>query len=190
MSPPALGQPPSPAGESAFQASALPSWSHPRYVLVQPIGQGGMGTVYRARDRLTGAWVALKRVRWLARENSSSAPPRSSSPSETLPPDSAMSAIDARIVHAGSPTPVSGEFQPIKPYLRSLSEPSAQRVPDTQYTRNQSPLALALAQEFRLLPARMRFRPARSLRGRIRAMSLCSPSVRAAWALCIGPAIA
>ncbi|HNN92129.1 MAG TPA: AAA family ATPase [Pseudomonadota bacterium] len=151
MSPPAPAQPPSPAGGSTPEASALPSWSHPRYVLVQPIGQGGMGTVYRARDRLTGAWVALKRVRWLANEASLSTPLRSSAPDETLPPDSAMSAIDARIVHAGSPTPFSGEFQPVKPYLRSLSEPSAQPVPDTQYTRNQSPLALALAQEFRLL---------------------------------------
>ena len=33
-----------------------------RYVLMQPIGQGGMGEVFRAHDRLTGETVALKRV--------------------------------------------------------------------------------------------------------------------------------
>lgn len=38
-------------------------WSHPRYVLHEQIGRGGMGAVYRARDRLSGGWVALKRVR-------------------------------------------------------------------------------------------------------------------------------
>ena len=31
-----------------------------RYEIVRCIGQGGMGTVYEARDRVRGAWVALK----------------------------------------------------------------------------------------------------------------------------------
>ncbi len=34
-----------------------------RYVLLDLVGEGGMGQVFRARDRLTGQIVALKRVR-------------------------------------------------------------------------------------------------------------------------------
>ena len=151
MSPSCARPAPPPAGENALQASALPSWSHPRYVLVQPIGQGRHGHCVsgpRSLDRSL-EFASSACAGWRVITLFASAP--LVIPSETLPPDSAMSAIDARIVHAGSPTPFSGEFQPVKPYLRSLSEPSPQPVSDTQYTRNQSPLALALAQEFRLL---------------------------------------
>ncbi|GEM_PF-2557963 len=33
-----------------------------RYLLLDQLGQGGMGTVHRALDRLTGQYVALKQV--------------------------------------------------------------------------------------------------------------------------------
>src|SRR3954447_5437993 len=33
-----------------------------RYRLEDRLGAGGMGAVYRAFDRLTGEWIALKRV--------------------------------------------------------------------------------------------------------------------------------
>jgi serine/threonine protein kinase/tetratricopeptide (TPR) repeat protein len=35
-----------------------------RYILHEPLGEGGMGTVFRATDRLSGQKVALKRVRF------------------------------------------------------------------------------------------------------------------------------
>lgn len=47
---------PGPAGEPALPAVGR------RYMVLSLIGQGGMGRVYRALDRLTGRVVALKRV--------------------------------------------------------------------------------------------------------------------------------
>ncbi|MCU0499304.1 MAG: protein kinase [Anaerolineae bacterium] len=41
-----------------------------RYELQERLGEGGMGAVYRAYDRLTGQWVALKRLNTTFREGS------------------------------------------------------------------------------------------------------------------------
>ena len=39
-----------------------PTWLNRRYQLLEQIGKGGMGEVYRAVDRLSGNTIALKRV--------------------------------------------------------------------------------------------------------------------------------
>ncbi|MEM7028917.1 MAG: tetratricopeptide repeat protein [Chloroflexota bacterium] len=43
-------------------AEDMPKSPNPRYILHESIGQGGMGVVHRATDRLTGEIVALKQV--------------------------------------------------------------------------------------------------------------------------------
>src|SRR5579859_7049055 len=43
-------------------SSRIPLNVGARYILHEPIGQGGMGIVYRATDRLTGEEIALKQV--------------------------------------------------------------------------------------------------------------------------------
>src|SRR5690242_18428374 len=43
-------------------AAKLPSLIGNRYQILAPLGQGGMGIVYRALDRLRGQQIALKSI--------------------------------------------------------------------------------------------------------------------------------
>lgn len=53
------------AGEGSSQLSSVSAElaTHPRYEVLQPIGQGGMGSVYKARHRLMDRSVAIKVIK-------------------------------------------------------------------------------------------------------------------------------
>ena len=109
-----------------------------------------MGTVYRARDRLTGSDVALKRVHVGHREPPAEPARPARNVEETLPPDSALSALDVRIATPRSSVPFTQD--PTRMRLAAagpLALPD--RVSDTLSSLHQAPLSLALAREFRTL---------------------------------------
>src|SRR5215471_6941529 len=84
-----------------------------RYRLQQEIGRGGMGIVYRAKDRLTGQTVALKRVM---------------KPAEELILTSASSSVDRRLA-------LAQEFQ----LLASLRHPHIISVLDYGFNEENQP---------------------------------------------------
>ncbi|MBL7201269.1 MAG: AAA family ATPase [Anaerolineae bacterium] len=84
-----------------------------RYLLREPLGAGGMGTVYRAIDRLTGDTVALKRV--------------------FLPPD--QLAFASRSGHTDASLALAQEFRT----LASLHHPHVIRVLDYGFDQARQP---------------------------------------------------
>jgi serine/threonine protein kinase len=110
-----------------------------RYAVIDLVGEGGMGQVFRARDRLTGQIIAVKRVRW------SSVPRELHLPSDALTrqlqnPGPLFEAVSedqpTRAIDAWIPAAIDlGPHQPMEPHTE----------------HHESVMRLALAQEFRTL---------------------------------------
>lgn len=102
---------------------------HPRYRLLEQIGKGGMGEVFRAHDRLTNQVVALKRVRMPLPAVPAADPVEEKGKSSlgqapTLAPEAAQPPQELAATMAAPPSDRDGELPPHQRRLISEQRPA------------------------------------------------------------------
>jgi len=116
-----------------------------RYQILSPLGQGGMGAVHCARDRLTGHQVALKRVR--LRAATPSVEVTVDELASTPEPAAALGAHGGTLMAIGTSADSSGGRNGGQAKPRSSATGSSTAGTEEQVAAMQ----LALAREFHML---------------------------------------